>query len=151
MDGHATATFHRPSSNGALANEPGFRDLPPQTQQAMQNRLTQLNNMPPDQRRRLFEHAEAMEQLTPPQRQQVRGAIAGYPVRCRSIGAEWLRVPFAICVRCPQPQRQAVLSSDQVFAGSFRIRSGILSPVCWLLNLIFRFNTPTIVLRTVSK
>ena len=43
----------------ALENEPGFRDLPPQTQQRMRDRLTQLNNMTPEQRRRILERTEA--------------------------------------------------------------------------------------------
>ena len=101
----------------ALANEPGFRDLPPQTQQAMQNRLTQLNNMPPDQRRRLLEHTEAMEQLTPPQRQQVRGAMQEYrdlPVDRRRMVAR----AFRDLREMPQPQRQVVLNSPQ-FRGQF--------------------------------
>jgi hypothetical protein len=101
----------------ALANEPGFRDLPPQTQQAMQNRLTQLNNMPPDQRKRLLEHTEAMEQLTPPQRQQVRGAMQEYralPVDRRRMVAR----AFRDLREMPQPQRQAILSSDR-FRGQF--------------------------------
>jgi hypothetical protein len=96
----------------ALANEPGFRDLPPQTQQAMQNRLTQLNNMPPDQRRRLLEHTEAMEQLTPPQRQQVRGAMQEYralPIDRRRMVAR----AFRDLREMPQPQRQAILGSDR--------------------------------------
>jgi hypothetical protein len=101
----------------ALANEPGFRDLPPETQQAMQNRLTQLNNMPPDQRRRLLEHTEAMEQLTPPQRQQVRGAMQEYralPIDRRRMVAR----AFRDLREMPQPQRQAILSSPG-FRGQF--------------------------------
>ena len=62
----------------ALEKEPGFRDLPPQTQQALRNRLTQLNNMPPEQRRRMLEHTETMERLTPQQRQQFRAASEQY-------------------------------------------------------------------------
>jgi hypothetical protein len=101
----------------ALANEPGFRDLPPQTQQAMQNRLTQLNNMPPDQRRRLLEHTEAMEQLTPPQRQQVRGAMQEYralPIDRRRMVAR----AFRDLREMPQPQRQTILNSPR-FRGQF--------------------------------
>src|SRR5665213_1088922 len=59
----------------ALSNEPGFRQLPPQTQQQLRNRLNQLNDMPPEQRRRLIERNEAIERLSLPQRQQVRGAM----------------------------------------------------------------------------
>jgi hypothetical protein len=96
----------------ALTNEPGFRDLPPQTQQAMQNRLTQLNSMPPDQRRRLLEHTEAMERLTVPQRQQVRGAMQDYralPVDRRRMVAR----AFRDLREMPPPQRQAVMTSPR--------------------------------------
>src|ERR1700748_855810 len=62
----------------ALENEPGFRDLPQQTQQRMRDRLTQLNNMTPAQRQRVLEHTEAMERLTPSQRDQFRGAMQQY-------------------------------------------------------------------------
>jgi Protein of unknown function (DUF3106) len=101
----------------ALEKEPGFRDLPPQTQQAMRDRLTQLNNMPPEQRRRLLEHTEAMELLTQPQRQQVRGAMQEYrdlPIDRRRMVAR----AFRDLREMPQPQRQAILNSDR-FRGQF--------------------------------
>ena len=47
--------------HSALQNEPGFRQLPPQTQQRYLDRLTQLNNMPEEQRRRILERNEMME------------------------------------------------------------------------------------------
>jgi hypothetical protein len=59
----------------ALDREPGFRELPPQTQMRMHQRLAQLNGMPPLQRQRLLEHTEAMERLSPFQRSEVRGAL----------------------------------------------------------------------------
>jgi hypothetical protein len=59
----------------ALANEPGFRELPAQTQQRMHDRLAQLNAMNPQQRQRVIDHTEHMEQLSPEQRGQVRGAM----------------------------------------------------------------------------
>jgi len=59
----------------ALEREPGFHDLPSQTQQRMRDRLTQLNAMSPEQRQRVLERNEHMEQLTPEQRGQVRGAM----------------------------------------------------------------------------
>src|SRR5580698_7637838 len=56
----------------ALENEPGFRDLPQQTQQRLRNQLNQLNSMPPEQRRRALERTEIMERLSIDQRQQFR-------------------------------------------------------------------------------
>src|SRR5271170_6199661 len=96
----------------ALENEPGFRDLPPQTQQAMRNRLTQLNNMSPEQRRRILERTEEMEHLTPPQRQQVRGALEQYrglPEDRRRLVAR----AFRDLREMPQPQRQAIMNQDR--------------------------------------
>jgi len=79
----------------------------------MRNRLTQLNNMAPEQRRRLLEHTEAMEQLSPPQRQQVRGAMQEYralPIDRRRMVAR----AFRDLREMPQPQRQAILNSDRL-------------------------------------
>ena len=59
----------------ALDQEPGFLELPAQTQQRMHERLAQLNAMTPLQRQRLLEHTEAMERLTLGQRSQVREAM----------------------------------------------------------------------------
>ena len=59
----------------ALGNEPGFRELPPETQQRMRDRLTQLNAMSPQQRDRTTRNIETMEHLAPEQRSQVRGAM----------------------------------------------------------------------------
>lgn len=96
----------------ALEKEPGFRQLPPQTQQQLRNRLNQLNNMSPEQRRRLIERNEAMERLTPPQRQQVRSAMRQWhdlPQDRRRMVAH----AFRDLREMPQPQRQAVLNSDR--------------------------------------
>jgi len=101
----------------ALENEPGFRDLPAQTQQRMRDRLTQLNNMNPEQRRRMLEQTEAMEHLTVPQRQQVRGALEQYrglPDNRRRLVAR----AFRDLREMPEPQRQAILNSDR-FRGQF--------------------------------
>jgi hypothetical protein len=111
MDRHSNLSL--PEQQRALEKEPGFRDLPPETQQAMRNRLTQLNNMAPEQRRRLLEHTEAMEQLSPPQRQQVRGAMQEYralPIDRRRMVAR----AFRDLREMPQPQRQAILNSDRL-------------------------------------
>lgn len=101
----------------ALENEPGFRDLPLQTQQRMRERLNQLNNMTPEQRRRMLEHTEVMEHLTPQQRQQVRGAMQQYqglPEDRRRLVAR----AFRDLREMPEPQRQEIVSSDR-FRGQF--------------------------------
>lgn len=101
----------------ALENEPGFRSLPPQTQQRMRDRLTQLNNMSPERRRRLLERTEDMERLTPPQRQQVRSAmqqLGALPQDRRRLVAR----AFRDLREMPPPQRESVLNSDR-FRGQF--------------------------------
>ncbi len=59
----------------ALDREPGFRELPAQTQQRMRDRLAQLDAMPPARRQRVIARTEAMERLSPEQRGEVRGAL----------------------------------------------------------------------------
>jgi hypothetical protein len=59
----------------ALDREPGFRELPVQTQIQMHQRLAQLNAMTPEMRARTLAHTEAMERLSPAQRSQVRGVM----------------------------------------------------------------------------
>ena len=101
----------------ALENEPGFRDLPQQTQQRMRDQLNRLNNMTPEQRRRMLEHTEAMERLTPSQRDQFRGAMqqySGLPEDRRRLVAR----AFRDLREMPPPQRQTILNSDH-FRGQF--------------------------------
>lgn len=96
----------------ALEKEPGFHDLPNETQQRLRDRLNQLNNMPPEQRQRLLERNEAMAHLTAPQRQQVRGAMQQFsslPADRRRLVAK----AFRDLREMPEPQRQTILSSDR--------------------------------------
>lgn len=96
----------------ALEKEPGFHDLPAETQQRMRDRLTQLNNMPPDQRRRVLERNEAIANLSPPQRQQFRGAMQQFsslpPDRRKQVAHA-----FRELREMPETQRQSALSSDR--------------------------------------
>jgi hypothetical protein len=58
-----------------LQNQPGFRELPPQTQRNQLNTLARLYYMNPQQRSRILDRTEALERLAPPQRQQWRDAV----------------------------------------------------------------------------
>ena len=96
----------------SLDREPGFRELPAQTQQRMHNRLAQLNAMPPEQRQRYLEHTEAIERMNPVQRSEVRGAM-------RELGSLPLGQQRQV-VRCfrelrtlPAEQRMGALASPQ--------------------------------------
>jgi Protein of unknown function (DUF3106) len=96
----------------ALENEPGFRNLPPQTQQRLRNSLAQLNRMPPEQRRREVERNEAIEHLTPAQRQQFSTAMGQFnilPIDRRRMVAR----AFRDLREMPPPQREALLNSDR--------------------------------------
>jgi hypothetical protein len=109
MDRHSDLSLA--DQQRALENEPGFRELPPQTQQRMRDRLTQLNNMTPEQRRRVIERTEAMEHLTPPQRQQVVGALrqlGSLPEDRRRLVAR----AFRDLREMPPQQREAILKED---------------------------------------
>jgi hypothetical protein len=73
MEQHRGMTLEQ--QQAALDREPGFRELPVQTQIQMHQRLAQLNAMTPEMRARTLAHSEAMERLNPAQRMQVRGAM----------------------------------------------------------------------------
>jgi len=73
MEQHQGMTLEQ--QQAALDHEPGFRELPLQTQLQMHQRLAQLNAMTPEMRARTLAHTEAMERLDPAQRSQVRGAM----------------------------------------------------------------------------
>ena len=70
---------HPPQQQQALEQEPGFHDLPAQTQQRMRERLTQLNAMPPAAARQVLARTEAMEQLTPEQRSRCAAPCSSSP------------------------------------------------------------------------
>jgi hypothetical protein len=73
MNQHSGMTLEQ--QQRALDMEPGFRELPPETQQRMHQHLSQLHAMTPEQRGRILALNESMERLTPAQRSQVRGAM----------------------------------------------------------------------------
>jgi len=73
MEQHRGMTLEQ--QQAALDREPGFRELPLQTQMQMHQRLAQLNAMTPEMRARTLAHTEAMERLSPAQRSQVRGVM----------------------------------------------------------------------------
>lgn len=73
--------------------------------------------MPPAERRRFLEGTEAMERLTPPQREQLRGAmqqLGSLPMDRRRAVAR----AFRDLREMPPAQREQVLNSDR-FRGQF--------------------------------
>ncbi len=78
----------------ALGQEPGFSNLPSDTQQRYRDRLAQLDALNPAQRQRFLAHTEAMERLSPDQRAEVRGAmgrLGALPVEQRRVVAHTFR------------------------------------------------------------
>jgi len=110
LDRHSNLTPDQQQK--ALANEPGFKELPAQTQQRFRERLAQLDAMTPLQRERLLDHNEAMERLTPAQRAQVDAAM-------KQLGAlppdqrRYVARTFRGLRELAPAQRQAVLNSDR--------------------------------------
>jgi hypothetical protein len=96
----------------ALDAEPGFRNLSPEVQQRLHQRLTQLNNMTPEARARMIARNEAIERLMPAQRQQIRDAMAqlgSLPEARQHIVAR----TFYLLRDMPYPQRMAYMNSPQ--------------------------------------
>jgi hypothetical protein len=113
MERHSNLTPEQQQKE--LENLPGFRDLPPQSQQRLRNQLTQLNSMPPEQRRRMLERNEAIEHLNPAQKQQFRNAVGEFnslPIDRRRLLAR----AFRDLREMPPPQREALLNSDRTRA-----------------------------------
>ena len=108
MQSHSNLTLEQ--QQHALDNEPGFRQLSPEMQQRMHQRLTQLNAMTPQQRQRTYARTEAMERLAPEQRLQVRNALTNLgnlPKDRRAYVAQ----EFRALRDMPAGQRQAFLNS----------------------------------------
>jgi hypothetical protein len=115
MERHSNLSL--PQQQRALENEPGFRSLPPQTQDRLRDRLVQLNHMTPEQRQRTTERTELMERLTPDQRQQFRSSVqqlGQLPEDRRRMVAR----AFRDLRELPQSQRAAALNSDR-YRGQF--------------------------------
>jgi hypothetical protein len=110
MERHANLSL--PEQQRALENEPGFHELPRQTQQAERDQLVKLNNMTPEQRSRVLERTETLNEMTPAQRQQFRGVLQRYaalPVdRRRLVGRA-----FRDLREMPPAERQTVIASDR--------------------------------------
>jgi len=108
MENHKNLSL--PEQQRALENEPGFRDLPPETQLRYRDRLAQLNNMNPQQRARILDRNEALERLTPQQREEYRSAAqtleTAPPERRRPMARAVLDL-----TEMPPAQREQVIDS----------------------------------------
>jgi hypothetical protein len=96
----------------ALHQEPGFDQLPAETQQRMIQRMRELSAMTPEQQQNRANNVETMEHLSPEQRQQVRGALldlGSLPEDRQRL----VRKAFRDLRQVPVEQRQAILDSDR--------------------------------------
>jgi len=110
MDRHSNLTPEQQQK--ALEREPGFRELPPETQQRTRNLLNRLNEMPPERRQRLLERNEAIARLAPEQRQQFRSAMDQYKELPPDRRHEVARA-FRELRQTPEAQRQSMMNSDR--------------------------------------
>lgn len=95
----------------ALQQEPGFRQLPPETQQRMMDRLQKLNQMPADQRERMLQRNETIERMNPEQRHNFQNAMQSWgamPADRRRV----LSHNFNQLRQLPPDQRAAALNSQ---------------------------------------
>ncbi len=126
----------------ALESEPGFRELPAQTQQRMRDQLSQLNSMKPEDRSRFLEHNEAMERLSVPQRQQVRSVavqLASLPEDRRRAVRKAYRDLHAM----PDAQRQQYMNSP-AFRSQFNDQErGTINSLISVEPLLTRFQGET--------
>jgi len=67
-----------PQQEQQLRQDPRFRNLSPQEQQKLIDRLHHFDNLPPDQKTRILNRMEAFEHLTPAQQQQAQGLFQRY-------------------------------------------------------------------------
>jgi hypothetical protein len=115
MENHKNLSL--PEMQRALQNEPGFRELPAQVQQNRLNALGRLYGMTPQQQRRTLDRTEALERLTPSQRDQWRGAVQqlnGTQQPRKGVIAR----AIVDLREMPPDQRQSVIDSPR-FAGQF--------------------------------
>ncbi len=110
----------------ALDQEPGFHDLPPETQQRYRNRLAQLDAMNPQRRQNMLARNEALERLSPDQRAQVRGALGQLgslpPDQRRAVAQT-----FRSLRELPADQRYAAFNSGRFGAQLNGIQRNVLS------------------------
>lgn len=98
----------------ALDNEPGFRELPAQTQQRMRDQLVKLNNMPAAARNQRIAENEALERLSEPQRQQAMNTIGQLTQQVGSLPQDRQRAvkrAFRDLRTLPPNQRQQYMNS----------------------------------------
>ena len=96
----------------ALQREPGFSQLPPNTQLRMIQRMRELSAMTPEQQQVRTTNIEAMEHMNPQQRGQMVGAlraISNMPEDRQRL----VRKAFRDMREVPVEQRNAIIKSDR--------------------------------------
>jgi len=110
MEAHRNLPLEQ--QHAALDAEPGFRNLRPEEQAQLHQRLNQLNRMPPEKLNQTLRYTEIMEHFSPPQRQQVKnvlGQLGSLPEdRQRAVTRAYRQLRDL-----PEDQRQAYMNSPQ--------------------------------------
>jgi hypothetical protein len=110
MERHNNLPLH--DLQRALEAEPGFRELPAQTQQSYRDELAKLYNMTPQQRSRLLERNEAIERMTVVQRQQFNDCMTQY--RALPPGRKLLvQKAFRDLHELPVTEREAIMNTER--------------------------------------
>ncbi len=95
-----------------LENEPGFKKLSADHQEALRDRLKKFNSLPPDKRDQALQRMEFLAKLTPQQRQELRSAneqLKGLPPD-RQVA---VHTALRHLRQMPPAERQQVIQSDR--------------------------------------
>lgn len=101
----------------ALHNDPQFRNLPPQQQQRLANRLQTFNKLSPEEQQRQLNRVEVWEHLTPQQKQQARQLNTQWK-QLSPERRKMMKTAIGDLRAMPPDQRERVLESDR-FKGMF--------------------------------
>jgi hypothetical protein len=101
----------------SLENDPDYKNLPPQRQEELKQRLQKFNSLPPEQQEKLLHRFDTLNHMSPQQRAQARALLD----RMRVLPPERraaIRQYFHNLVTMNRDQRQHVLGSSQ-FSNQF--------------------------------
>ncbi|MGZ4788453.1 MAG: DUF3106 domain-containing protein [Terriglobales bacterium] len=96
----------------SLESDPDFKNLPPERQERLKQRLQNFNNLPPDQQDRILARIDKFEHMTPQQRAQARALwdrMRLLPEERRGMVRQQIH---SLAGQSPD-QRQKTLTSDQ--------------------------------------
>jgi len=100
-----------------LSNDPEFKQLDPQQQDHLRQRLNQFNSMPPEQQRRMLNRWRAMQSLPPDRQELLRNSLQQFRQlpddRRRIVRRAWNNL------RQMPPERQQQTLNSEEFRSNF--------------------------------